>query len=223
MSVMRHTFSILTSVILLAGTAAAQGAGGRTPARSGAVATASAETSGVRCVSPDGTRRVRLEVYTAAGERLFDSGFRAGSIADWNASGVADGSYLCVLTAEDLAGKLGRTLSGVTLQGGRATVRREGEGQLKGEFAQALSAAGQDFAGTDAAGGEQAATVAAHDGQDGQVTSTSGALTFRTGDVFAGRERERLGALLCRRILASSSAFAQEHLPLVVRSGTPIA
>ena len=190
MSVKRHTFSILTSVILLAGTAAAQGAGGQTPARSDAVATASAETSGVRFVSPEGARRVRLEVYTASGERLFDSGFRAGSIADWNASGVADGSYLCVLTSEDLAGKPGRTLSGVTVQGGRAVVRREGEGQLKAEFAQALSAAGQVSAGAD--GGEQAATVAAHDGQDGQVTSTSGALTFRTGDVFSGKEREQM-------------------------------
>ena len=191
MSVMRHTFSILTSVMLLAGTAAAQGAGGQTPVRSGAVATASAETSGVRFVSPDGARRVRLEVYTAAGERLFDSGFRAGSIADWDASGVADGSYLCILTSEDLSGQLGRTLSGVTLQGGRAAVRREGEGQLKTEFAQALSAAGQVFGATDAAGA-QAATVAAHDGQDGQVTSTTGALTFRTGDVFSGKEREQM-------------------------------
>jgi hypothetical protein len=35
-------------------------------------------------------------------------------------------------------------------------------------------------------------TVAAHDGQDGQVTSTSGALTFRTGDVFSGKEKEQM-------------------------------
>jgi hypothetical protein len=191
MSVKRHTFSILTSIILLAGTAAAQGAGGQTPARSGAVATASDVTPGVRFVSPGGARRVRLEVYTAAGERLFDSGFRAGSIADWDASGVADGSYLCVVTSEDLTGKLGRSLSGVTLQGGRAAVRRDGEGQLKAEFAQALSAAERVFAATEPDGGE-AATVTAHDGRDGQVTSTAGALTFRTGDVFSGKERERM-------------------------------
>jgi trimeric autotransporter adhesin len=191
MSVKRHTFSLLTSIILLAGTAAAQGVGGQTPARSAVVATASAEASGVRFVSPGGARRVRLEVYTAAGERLFDSGFRAGSIADWDASGVADGSYLGVLTSEDLTGKLGRGLSGVTLQGGRAAVRREAEGQLKAEFAQALAAADQVFAASEAAGG-QAATVTAHDGADGQVTSTTGALTFRTGDVFSGREREQM-------------------------------
>ena len=36
------------------------------------------------------------------------------------------------------------------------------------------------------------ATVVAHDGQVGQVTSTTGALTFRTGDVFAGKDKEHM-------------------------------
>jgi hypothetical protein len=179
--------------MFLAGTAAAQGAGGQTAARSGAVATASPDAPGARFVSPGEVRRVRLEVYTAAGERLFDSGFRAGGIVDWDAAGISDGSYLCVLTAEDLSGGLGRSLSALTLQGGRATVRREGEAQLRAEFAQALAADGHGAAGAEAAaGGAQAATVAAHDGRDGQVTSTAGALTFRTGDVFSGKEREQM-------------------------------
>lgn len=191
MSVKRHTFSILASVILLAGTVSAQAVGGQPPARAEAVATASAEAPGVRFVSPSGARRVRLEVYTQAGERLFDSGFRAGSIADWDASGVADGSYLCVLSSEELSGVVGRSLSGVTLQGGRASVRGGGESRLKSEFAQALAASGQVYGG-EAAGGERASTVTAHDGRDGQVTSTSGALTFRTGDVFSGQEREQM-------------------------------
>jgi hypothetical protein len=190
MSVKRHIYSILASVILLVGAVSAQGVGGQTPARSEAVATASAEAQGVRFVSPSGARRVRLEVYTQAGERLFDSGFRAGSIADWDASGVADGSYLCVLTSEDLSGVVGRSLSGVTMQGGRASVRGGDESRLASEFAQALAASGQVGGGE--AAGERASTVAAHDGRDGQVTSTSGALTFRTGDVFAGKEREQM-------------------------------
>jgi hypothetical protein len=191
MSVKRHTLSILAYVILLAGTVSAQAVGGQTPVRPEAVATASADAPGVRFVSPSGARRVRLEVYTQAGERLFDSGFRAGSIADWDASGVADGSYLCVLTTEDLSGVAGRSLSVVTLRGGRADVRGGDESRLKGEFAQALASAGEVYGG-EAAGGERAATVTAHDGRDGQVTSTSGALTFRTGDVFTGKEREQM-------------------------------
>ncbi|MET0466781.1 MAG: hypothetical protein ABW007_26710, partial [Chitinophagaceae bacterium] len=191
MSVKRHTFSVLASLILLAGTVSAQAVGGQTPARSEAVATASADAPGVRFVSPSGARRVRLEVYTQSGERLFDSGFRAGNIADWDASGVADGSYLCVLTSEDLSGVAGRSLSGVTLRGGRADVRGGDESRLKAEFAQALASSGQVYGGQPA-GGERASTVTAHDGQDGQVTATSGALTFRTGDVFTGQEREQM-------------------------------
>ena len=96
------------------------------------------------------------------------------------------------MTSEDLSGGLGRSLSGVTLRGGRAAVRRDAEAQLKSEFAQALSAAGQVYAGTDAAGDEQATTVTTHDGQDGQVTSTSGALTFRTGDIVNGTDKEQV-------------------------------
>jgi hypothetical protein len=38
----------------------------------------------------------------------------------------------------------------------------------------------------------RAATVNAHNGQDGQVTSTTGALTFRTGDTFSGLDREQV-------------------------------
>jgi hypothetical protein len=38
----------------------------------------------------------------------------------------------------------------------------------------------------------RAVTVTAHDGQDGQVTSTTGALTFRTGDTFSNRDREQM-------------------------------
>src|ERR1051325_556665 len=41
-------------------------------------------------------------------------------------------------------------------------------------------------------GKERAVVVAAHDGTDGQVSSTSGALTFRTGNVFSNQEQEQM-------------------------------
>jgi hypothetical protein len=209
MSVIRHTFSILVSVILLAGSVAAQSAGRaqeRPATRSVvSVVTAAASGAGARFVSPEGARRMRLEVYTAAGERLFDSDFHAGSILDWDGQGLSDGSYLCVVTVEDLQGGLSRRLSAVTLRGGSASVRTDGEEQLKAEYAQALAASGQSqgpagqsqdgdaaAASVSQKGKAGAVTVAAHDGQDGQVTSTSGALTFRTGDVFSGREHEQM-------------------------------
>jgi hypothetical protein len=137
---------------------------------------------------------MRLEVYAAAGERLYDSDFRQGSILDWDGAGLADGSYLCVVTVEDLRGATSRRLSAVNVQSGRALVRKEDEEKLKAEFAQALAAAGQTQGDAAAAVTKktQAVTVTAHDGQDGQVTSTAGALTFRTGDLFSGKEKEQM-------------------------------
>src|SRR5688500_13925395 len=38
----------------------------------------------------------------------------------------------------------------------------------------------------------EAITAVTHDGTDGQLTSTKGALTFRTGDIFSGKETEQM-------------------------------
>lgn len=194
MSVIRRILSISTSALLLAGPVMAQDAAVKRGAEGPAVA-ASSTAAGVRFVAPGEARRVRLEVYTAAGERLFDSGFRAGGIYDWDGQGLADGSYLCVLTAEDIQGSQSRKLSSVTVAGGRAALGKDGEPELKATYAQALAAAGikQDEASAAArAKKANAVTVAAHDGTDGQVTSTAGSLTFRTGDLFTGSEREQM-------------------------------
>src|SRR5215207_5979898 len=193
----RHIFSIIFSAIVLTGSAAAQNAAGSQQGRDaaqGAVVTASSTASGVRFVSPGQSRRVRLEVYTQGGERLFDSDFRAGNIVDWDAQGVADGSYLCVVTAEDLQGAGSRRLSAVNVSQGRASVRGDNEEKLRAEFAQALAAAGRSDADALAARQKkaQALTVTAHDGENGQVTSTTGSLTLRTGDVLSGNDKEHM-------------------------------
>jgi hypothetical protein len=41
-------------------------------------------------------------------------------------------------------------------------------------------------------GKERAVVVNAHDGTDGEVSSTTGAITFRTGNVFASQETEQM-------------------------------
>jgi hypothetical protein len=108
---------------------------------------------------------------------------------------VADGQYLCVVTVEDFQGRAARRLSAVSVEAGRVAILKKGEGELKAEYAAALAAAGQTpDAQASAASTKktQAATVAAHDGRDGQLTSTAGALTLRTGDLFSGREREQM-------------------------------
>ncbi|HEX7314779.1 MAG TPA: tail fiber domain-containing protein [Pyrinomonadaceae bacterium] len=193
MSVIRSIISISTSVLLLAGPVLAQDAAVKRGGAQGPAVAASSTTSGVRFVAPGAARRVRLEVYTADGSRVFDSGFRAGGILDWDGRGLSDGSYLCVLTAEDLEGGQSRKLSSATVASGRAALGKEAEEQLKVSYAQAIAAAGlgqDELAGR--AKKSNAVTVTAHDGQDGQVTSTTGALTFRTGDIFSGKEQEQM-------------------------------
>ena len=104
MGIRRIALSLLASVAVLAGGAAAQDAGAAQEGRPSpqAVVTAGASASGLRFVSTGETRRIRLEVYSAAGGRLYDSEFKPGSILDWDGGGLSDGSYLCVVTVEDL-------------------------------------------------------------------------------------------------------------------------
>jgi hypothetical protein len=181
----------------------AQSAQAATPA---AVTATTVESGGVRFAAPANTVQLRLELYAAGGERVFDSGARQGSVLDWRASdapqGVGDGSYLCVLTVKDLQGRASQRIGALSLQSGQASVQRVREQELPDAQKQAAAAsrreqksvaAGEDNGLTILRGGKQRAlTVAAHDGQDGSVTSTTGALSLRTGDIFSGLDRERM-------------------------------
>ena len=208
MSVIRRILAISTSALLLAGPVLAQDAAVKR-AEGGPAVAASSTAAGVRFVAPGEARRVRLEVYTADGARVFDSGFRAGGILDWDGQGLSDGSYLAVLTAEDLQGLASRRLSGVSVASGRAALSKEAEPELKTSYAKALAAAGvasDDVLAAARAKKSNAVTVTAHDGTDGQVTSTSGSLTFRTGDVFSGQEREQMRVTPDGRVGIGTSA-----------------
>lgn len=161
----------------------------------------------VRFISFDKITHVRLEVFSPTGERLFDSGFESGDLLDWGLGDqqgrrLADGSYLCVVTVKDLSGRLSQRHGLVSLRERQVSLQRVAPEQLSAGEArawadsratQALGAA-QDsgdlsFIGADA---PATLTVLTHDGRNGQVTSTSGALTFRTGDVLSGNDREQM-------------------------------
>jgi hypothetical protein len=199
-----HLLSVIISLSLLCGQAAAQSLqqGAQPPAAP--PVTASASDAGARFSAPEGVSQVRLEIYARTGERVFDTGMRPGSILDWKAAdvqqGLADGSYLCVVTVKDLRGKLSQRVGSLSSEAGHVSLSRAASPNA----AQARSLAVErearkiEQAGTDdtltvvTAGKERALTLSTHDGRDGQVTSTAGSLTFGTGDVLTGASKEQM-------------------------------
>jgi hypothetical protein len=176
------------------------------PNAAAAAVTASVAGSGVRFAAPVAALQLRLELYAANGERVYDSGARPGSVLDWQpadvAQGLADGSYLCVITVKDIQGRSKQRLGTLSLAAGQTTLQRVREQEVTDAQKQSLTTNGRaqasDAADADnaltilQAGKTRAATVTAHDGQDGQVTSTTGSLTFRTGDTLAGLDQEQM-------------------------------
>ena len=168
--------------------------------------TASVSDGSVRYAAPGEVLQIRLEVFASTGELMFDSGQRTGSVIDWKPKDgqqpIADGSYLSVVTIRDLRGKYSQRLGTVSLQAGSLTLAPAGA-ELTAAQGEALNSARatrkiEAPANDDSAltilrdGKERAVTVTTHDGQNGQVTSTSGALKLSTGDVLTGRDKEQV-------------------------------
>ena len=138
------------------------------------VVTVAATSAGVRFSAPADAVRVQVQVYTDGGQLLF-KGSSEGSFFDWQVQDSAgtrlpDGSYLCVVTAETLAGRHERRTAVAAVEGGGVTLRAADAAQARVAGREAAPAA------IIAEGETKALTALAHDGSDGQVTSTKGAL-----------------------------------------------
>jgi hypothetical protein len=114
---------------------------------------------------------------------------------------MLDGQYLVVVSVRDFQGKLRQRLGSLSFQSGQLTLGRVSSEGLNTEQSKALSASRQaqkietvdnDDITILTEGKARSATLMVHDGQNGQVTSTSGALTFRTGDVLTGQDKEQV-------------------------------
>jgi hypothetical protein len=208
MFIKRLLLLITLSLLLVANDAlaqsvtTAQGTQSSTPAVAASVSVEGA----VRFTSPGQVTQIRLEIYNENGLTVYDSGMRQGSIIDWKITDatqpMTDGAYLSVVSVKDLQGKLRQRLGSLSIQSGQVTLQNVRAESLTADQSQALatsrqakkieSADNNDTITILREGKERSMTVTAHDGQDGQVTSTRGALTFRTGDVFSNREKEQM-------------------------------
>ena len=159
----------------------------------------------VRLIAHGEALQIRLELYSPTGELVSDSGLRNGNIIDWKQTdaqqGMPDDIYLVVVTVKDFKGNLNQRLASLSVQGGQLQLQNQKRTEVTTAQMQSMQGRQSKKArindGDDAVsilrdGKERAVVVNAHDGADGQVSSTSGAITFRTGNVFAGQETEQM-------------------------------
>lgn len=171
-------------------TSNAQEKGARPPAPPVTISTTEA---GVRFAALGQVGQSRVEVYDASGRPVLDTGFLAGNVRDWNlkdshGAALADGSYTCVVTIRELSGRLSFKQGVLAVNSGRAAVAlgEAAQSEVEVEKGKSLTATQtQESAPT-------ALTLTAHDGRAGQLVSTRGALSFRLGDFFAGKDREAM-------------------------------
>jgi len=157
--------------------------------------TGKATAERIRFTAPSTVVQMKVEIVSEAGVPVFDVTSR-GSVFDWSMKGgdgeaVADGSYVCVITLKSVNGKLSQRVGTVSFAGGKASIRpgvrlTPGQEGTIGPIEEGSTIAVMSDVDV------PSTTVVGHDGKAGQVTATTGDLTFRTGDVFSGTETERM-------------------------------
>lgn len=149
----------------------------------------------IRVTAPSSIVQLRLEVYAASGEKVFDQELRGANVFDWHlqngqAQRLPAGDYVCVVTAKSISGKLTQKIGAVTLAENSASVRHAET--LSAGQAQAIGPVEENSAWTMAEGDNPTTTVIASNGSEGQMIRGRGALTFRIGNFFSGIDTEQM-------------------------------
>ena len=160
--------------------------------------TAFATGERVRLTAPATVVQLRLEVYNSAGKKLFDNEIRGGNVLDWHlqdgqAEPLPDGAYLCVVTVKSLSGKLTQKIGSVMIERNTASLQAVNATQMTGQQAEVIGPLEENASLTVLKDDDpQTATIIAHNGVDGQITRGRGALSFRLGDFFRGKDIEQM-------------------------------
>lgn len=198
---MRHTKRIIIALVCLlalSNTITGQEGAERNPAVTAPVVTATATPDRVRFVAPGTVVQLRLEVFTEAGQKIFDTELRGGNVLDWplqDGAGerLSSGAYACLLTIKSLSGKLSQRLGQVRVADHEAKVLSVRVTGLSPAQQQSIGPIeGNASFTTLPETGDTALTAVTHNGAEGQLARTRGALSFRVGDFFSGKDREQM-------------------------------
>ena len=198
MSTAKKLVTSATGILLVVSIVCAQEQNAATGSRSTPTVTAAATADRVRFTAPSTAVQIRLEVYGANGEKLFDNEIRGGNVIDWHlqdgqAERLSDGSYLCVVTSKSLSGRMSQKLGRITIENAAASVQPIDTTQLTAQQTQAVGPLEENTSLTVLKEGEtQTGTIIAHNGTDGQLIRGRGALSFRIGDFYSGKDREQM-------------------------------
>src|SRR5436190_12424605 len=195
---MKTLVTTVAGILLVASIVCAQEQNAASSGRSTMTVTAAATADRVRFTAPSTVVQMRLEVYGANGEKLFDNEIRGGNVIDWRlqngqAERFSDGSYLCVITSKSLSGRISQKLGKIIIENASASVQQIDNTQLTAQQTQAVGPLEESASLSVLNEGEtHTATVIAHNGEEGQLVRGQGALTFRIGDFFSGKDREQM-------------------------------
>src|SRR5215813_10773004 len=160
--------------------------------------TAAAIGERVRFSAPLDVVQMHIEVYTESAVKLFDFELKSGNVFDWNlqdgkAERLGAGYYLCVVTVKSLSGKLTQKLGAINLADRFVTVEPAQASTLNAKLAQAIGPLQEDSSLQVIRPDEQLTTVVStHSGEEGQITRGRGALSFRLGDFYSGKDQEQM-------------------------------
>src|SRR3989442_1001808 len=163
----------------------------------GSIVPAAATADRVRFTSPNSVVQMHLQVYDNAGQLVFDVSSK-GNVLDWTLQDggggrLNPGSYLSVVTVKSLSGKLSQRIGSVSVQEKQTELLQADAAQITSAQQQAIGPVEENAALTILKAGEtEATTVVAHDGAQGEITRSRGALSFRLGDFFSGKDEEQM-------------------------------
>src|SRR5439155_10178749 len=123
---------------------------------------------------------------------------RGGNVLDWRLQDgqgqpLADESYVCVVTVKSVSGRITERIGSVIIEKGRPSVQPVETAQLTRQQAEAIGPIEANVSLRALRDDEPPTpTVLAHNGEDGQITRGKGALSFRIGDFFRGKDTEQM-------------------------------